>query len=661
MPKSLSLGNGNMLICLDEYAQIRDLYFPHVGLENHVATHHLHRIGVHADGKLRWLSDPSWEVKVSSGKDASVGSVKAVNEELGVALSFSDVVYNEKNIFLRKVKVYNKSDKKRDVKIYFGQEFEISESHSGDTAYFDPFEHSIIHYKGRRVFLVGGAVDGKSFNDYTTGIFEIEGKEGSHIDALDGKLSKNPVEHGRTDSVVGFYVSMEPEEMKEVYYWIAVAETLPEARKLQNYVLLKTPAHLIKSTEDFWRAWISKYEFNFYGLDESIILLFNRSLFNVRAHTGNNGSIIASSDSDMLQGGRDTYSYVWPRDAAYCAMALDGTGDSNIVRKFFSFCNDVVTEDGYLMHKYRPDKSLGSSWHPWERNGKIELPIQEDETAVVIYSLWKHYQIARDLEFIESIYNSLIEKAAVFMVEHRDKNTGLPKPSYDLWEEKFGVHTYTASSVYGGLIATANFAELLGKDLDAVHYRKIAEEIKEGILKYLYNEEEGVFYKMVNFIDGEPKIDKTLDMSSVYGIYAFGVLPEDDKRVEKAIENVEKRLKCNTSVGGVVRYEGDKYYLRSSEVPGNPWFITTLWLAQYHIARAEKESDLEKVKEWLSWTTKHSLPSGVLSEQLDPHTGEQISAAPLAWSHAEFVITIIKYLDKLKELGICEDCYPIRK
>ena len=39
------------------------------------------------------------------------------------------------------------------------------------------------------------------------------------------------------------------------------------------------------------------------------------------------------------------------------------------------------------MHKYRPDKSLGSSWHPWVRNGKPELPIQEDETALVIYAL----------------------------------------------------------------------------------------------------------------------------------------------------------------------------------------------------------------------------------------------------------------------------------
>ena len=39
MAKSLSLGNGSLLVNLDEFAHVRDLYFPHVGLENHVGGH----------------------------------------------------------------------------------------------------------------------------------------------------------------------------------------------------------------------------------------------------------------------------------------------------------------------------------------------------------------------------------------------------------------------------------------------------------------------------------------------------------------------------------------------------------------------------------------------------------------------------------------------
>ena len=40
----------------------------------------------------------------------------------------------------------------------------------------------------------------------------------------------------------------------------------------------------------------------------------------------------------------------------------------------------------------------------------------------------------------------------------------------------------------------------------------------------------------------------------------------------------------------------------------------------------------------------------MLSEQLDPNTGESISATPLVWSHAEFVRTVIEYNKKFNLL-----------
>jgi len=660
MPRSLTLGNGNMLVCFDKYAQVRDLYFPYVGLENHVGGHDIHRIGVLVDGVLRWLNHTSWKVSVNCDKGALVSNIKATNEELQVDLSFYDAIYNEKDIFLRRITIYNKSNRRREVKLYFSHEFEIYESHRGDTSYFDPFSKSIIHYNGRRVFLVNGKNgDNDGFDDYTTGIFNIEGKEGSYKDAEDGMLSQNPIEHGPTDSVVGFYSEIDPGKEKQIHYWITVSETIKGAQELNSYILEKSPDHLLRTTRDFWKAWVSKYDFDFFKLDENVILLFRKSLLNIRSHTDNRGAIIASGDSDMLQGGRDTYGYMWPRDASFSAIALDMAGDTNVVRRFFDFCNNIITDDGYFMHKYKPDESLGSSWHPWMRGDKVQLPIQEDETALVIYALWEHYTIAKDLEFIEKIYNSLIKKAADFMVEYRDKKTGLPKPSYDLWEEKLGTSTFSSAAVYGALIAASNFAKILGKEKSEKLYRDTALEIKEAIIKYLYDEEEGIFYKMLNFENEEIIYDKTLDMSSIFGIFNFGVLDIENSKISRAIKKVEERLLCKTEVGGIARYEGDPFYRRSDNTPGNPWFITTLWLAQYYVAKAKKEEDFQEVRKWLNWTVDHALASGVLSEQMDPHTGEQLSAAPLTWSHAEFVITVVKYLNKLEDLGMCDKCNPV--
>ena len=86
----------------------------------------------------------------------------------------------------------------------------------------------------------------------------------------------------------------------------------------------------------------------------------------------------------------------------------------------------------------------------------------------------------------------------------------------------------------------------------------------------------------------------------------------------------------------------------------NPWYITTLWLAQYYALTAKTNEDLDKVRYWLNWVITHSPLSGVLSEQLHPFTGEQLSATPLTWSHAEYVRTIMYYHDALERLGLCQ-------
>ncbi|OGM11850.1 hypothetical protein A2Z22_01350 [Candidatus Woesebacteria bacterium RBG_16_34_12] len=660
MPKTVTLGNGHLLVCLDKFGRVKDLYYHYAGLENHVGENMAHRIGIWIDGSLNWLDNPSWEIKIKAVPDSMESEIKASNSQIGLELDFADVVYNERNIFIRKIRVKNLYDRNRNFKIYFNQQFNISQTHTGDTAYYDPHDNVIIHYKGRRVFLINLLNSGKGIAEYSVGLFGIEGKEGTFRDAEDGKLSESPIEYGQVDSVLGVDIDLEAKEEKVIYYWLTVAKSIKKVKELNSYVLEKTPDYIIKSTTDYWKAWINNQQFTFYGLSDQIIDLFKTSLTTIRTHVSKNGAIIASSDSDMLFYGRDTYSYMWPRDAAVSAIALAQAGDFNASRRFFEFCSEVISNDGYFLHKYRADKALGSSWHPWIRNGKAELPIQEDGTALIINALWTHFELSKDLEFIESIYNPLIKKAADFMSDYCDEKTGLPKPSYDLWEMKFGIHTFTASSVYGALNVAGKFASLLGKDKQAKKYLDVASGIKNGILKYLYNNENKTFLKHINFDKDEIISDKTIDASSVYGVYKFKVLNFDDPILKKAIEVTTDRLSVKTDIGGIARFEGDIYHSQGGNVPGNPWFITTLWMTQYHTEFLEKESEITEFVKRFNWVVTHATPSGLLSEQLNPYTGEHLSAAPLTWSHAEYVIAIINFLEKLEELGICKACYPVK-
>jgi len=113
-----------------------------------------------------------------------------------------------------------------------------------------------------------------------------------------------------------------------------------------------------------------------------------------------------------------------------------------------------------------------------------------------------------------------------------------------------------------------------------------------------------------------------------------------------------KMLSSGEPVKGIVRYAGDKYFSAAPNALGNPWFVTSFWPLQFRISRAENREDLEGIAAEIARLARFALPSGIFSEQIDPHTGGQLSIAPLVWSHAEFVTTVIMYLERLEKLGL---------
>jgi GH15 family glucan-1,4-alpha-glucosidase len=321
-----------------------------------------------------------------------------------------------------------------------------------------------------------------------------------------------------------------------------------------------------------------------------------------------------------------------------------------IAKRFLEFCRHTITSKGYFLHKYLPDMSLGSSWHPWWKDGEMQLPIQEDETALVVLTAAREYEVTHDIEFLELMYKPIVERAADFMLAYRDKTTGLPQPSYDLWERKRGVLTFTCATVSAALNAAADLSAAMGKADNEKKYRAASVEIREAILKHLWDEKNGYFVNMIETTPNGIVYDRTLDASSAYGVFAFGILPADDERLERAWKTTAMRLSEGISAGGLARFEDDDYYRIPGASQGNPWIITTLWYAEYLTAKARTRKDLVRVREMFDWVVRHAQPSGVLSEQQHPQTGEQVSVAPLAWSHAAYVNAVLLYLEKMREL-----------
>jgi len=469
-------------------------------------------------------------------------------------------------------------------------------------------------------------------------------------------LSGNPIAQGSVDSVIGNHLRLASRQKDDCYYWISAGKNWSEVSRLNSIVLKKRPETILKRTQDYWNLWINKENLDYDFLPDNLRILYKKSLLVIRTQIDNCGSIIAANDSDVVHFNRDTYSYMWPRDAALVAYSLDLAGYPEITRRFFNLCNRIIEKEGYFLHKYTPSGSIASSWHPWLKDKRPQIPIQEDETALVIWALWHHFVKYKDIEFIKPLYKSLIKKAADFMMNYRDTITRLPLPSYDLWEERHGILTFTVSTVYGGLMAASNFAQSFGETGLAMEYRDGAQQMKKAMNKYLYLEDKKRFARMFNINNaGEIEVDDTVD-ASLYGIFAFGAYDINDKKVLNTMRQIHEKLWCKTEVGGIARNEDDYYYRTSSDLPGNPWFVTTLWSAQYLIAVAKNKSDLDKALDIMQWVAERALPSGVLAEQVNPFTNEPLSVSPLTWSHATYVIATQEFIKKHAEIKSCPSC-----
>jgi GH15 family glucan-1,4-alpha-glucosidase len=329
------------------------------------------------------------------------------------------------------------------------------------------------------------------------------------------------------------------------------------------------------------------------------------------------------------------------------ANALNQAGYLDLPRQFFKLSARVLTNQGYLLHKYNPDGTLASSWHPWYRDGGKELPIQEDESALVLWALGRHFQRHGDVYFIKPLYRGLICPIADFLVEYRDQDSGLPLPSYGLWEERRGILSWTAGAVWGGLTAAADFAENFGEQERAYNYRRVAAEIKMAVERHLWQPDLGYFAKLLyQSEDKKWQADLAVD-ASLCGLWQFGMYTADDPKISSTMQAIQERLRVKTEVGGIARYEDDGYHQVSqdiSNIPGNPWFVSTLWVAEWLAETALSEADLAASLELLVWAAERSLPSGIMAEQLHPFSGEPLSVSPLTWSHAAYVASLLTYL-----------------
>lgn len=639
MARPLVLSNGELHVGINTQGLVHDFYYPYVGVENHSAGKGLrHHVGIWSEGLVSWLDDGSWHVTSDYHHGVLIGKTRAFNESKGIMLEFDDAVDSSVNAFFRSIHIVNLRGSTRDVRLFMHQAFAIGDGLSNtDTAQYLPDSHAILHYRGRRAFVVSGRMDNQPFDQHTIGIFGIEGREGTYRDADDGELSFCNVEHGRVDSTIRFKMELEPHGSGRVYYWVAAGTSLREALYVNRHLSdTDVPTHL-HETAMHWQEWLEPAEKASQGISEEFRDSFLKSALIIKSQIDNRGAIMASTDTAMLNYSRDAYAYCWPRDGAYVVWPLIRMGYIDEPRRFFEFMKQGLHPSGYLMHKYRADGAIGSSWHPYIHYGIIGPPIQEDETAGTLFMFFQFYQQQNDEKLLEAFYEPMVRPMANFLANYIEETIGLPKPSYDLWEEVYLTSTYTTAVTYAALLAAADLAEAVNDADSAVMWRAAAGDIAEAAKKHLFNERRKSFYKGLIVKKGEITYNEAIDTSSLFGVIMYGLFPLDSEEVRSAVAALEEAFAVRSDTPGVPRYEGDKYYQKDPDSQGNWWIITSLWLAQYY----RMIGDTDRVLATLRWVNDRAGPSGILSEQINPIDNSPVSVSPLTWSHAEYLSTLL--------------------
>jgi glucoamylase len=241
------------------------------------------------------------------------------------------------------------------------------------------------------------------------------------------------------------------------------------------------------------------------------------------------------------------------------------------------------------------------------------------------------------------------------------------EPCHDIWEEESAHHYYTQVAQLAALRSGADWATRRGDAVRAARFRDAATALAPRLDDY-WSPEERIYRCTLR--PAGPERQKVLDIAVILGAVHAGLAEGRhsvlDDRVQATLLQLEAVFESAFAINrargpglGVAlgRYPGDRFF------DGGAWYIATFGAAElcYRLAAAIRSgaaSDagydtplargaadrdglvralLARGDATMAMARRFVPPTGELSEQFDPDTGEQKSARDLSWSYAAFL------------------------
>ncbi len=385
-------------------------------------------------------------------------------------------------------------------------------------------------------------------------------------------------------------------------------------------------------TRDYWLEWVRNLNLPFEWQEAVIRAAITLQLCSFE-ETGAIVAALTTSIPEAPDSERNwDYRFCWIRDAFFTVHALNRVGATATMERFIDYVTNVIAHENgpvlkpvYGILQEQPlDEYVATGLRGYRGHGPVRignaagLQVQHDVYGSVVLS-------AAQMFFDERLPRK--GDAALFKTLEPLGMSALSQaltPDAGIWEYRgrSRVHTHSAAMCWVACDRLARIASRLGLAERASQWRKSADELRETILTRAWSSKHGCF---AGSLDTD-EID-----ASVLLLHEFGMISAQDERFIATVEKVGQHLGRN---GYLLRYsEPDDF-----GAPSVAFTICSFWYVDALAAIGRRE-EARRIFEGLLARRNHV---GLLSEDIDPETGELWGNFPQTYSMVGIIIAAMR-------------------
>ena len=613
------IGNKEITASFTKKGELIRLFYPNTDYRQFIDFFHT-GIKVNDSSMIYLHDDINNTYKQYYTENTNILNTEILNTYFELKILQTDFVCSDKNVLIKRYKMKNKNNIDLQISFLIHSGL-ITNENNQVSGYFK--NNTLFQYMHDYTFAIysNKTINNSQINNNATNIEE-------------GIIGDKDYIGMSNDSSISFDLDvLKPNEEIEFCIYLNInhgAEIKTTEAKIEEIKKIDYKKELDK-TKRYWEKYVKDHDTiklpnSNTKYMEKTEKIYKRTILLYPLLTNHlTGGISAAIEIDEERTKCGRYSYCWPRDGIFITNALDILGMEKETEKFYkTFCKMTQSKNGMWEQRFYTDGTLAPCWG-----------YQIDETASVVYGVYNHYEHTNNLKFLKDTLK-MCENATKYLKKYtQDLLEGKEEEykSYDLWEENEGIHTYSLAAIFSSF-------EVMIKI-----YEKVKPEFKENRLKIEKIEKELIILKeylvkikdyiLKNLYDNNKKSfirnkDGKIDISLLGLVTPFKVFAPKEKKILNTIEKMD--LSIRTYTGGYLRYEGDNY------VGGNPWIISSLWMANYYIEAGNKK----KARECFEFVVKTATEHGFLAEQIDNSTMQAKWVIGLGWSHAMFIDVLQK-------------------